>query len=91
MGAAQGCVTDQEAAFYAISGPSSHEVSGLGATFVFGSTATTNGRLVVRQAGNVTPTVRFNQRYVHPLDVAGYASYGVSIASVMRARLPASA
>ncbi len=88
MGSAQGCVTDQEAAFYAISGPSSHEVSGLGATFVFGSkpatqtTPGTNGRLVVHQAGNVTPTIRFNQRYVHPLDVAGYGSYGVSIASV---------
>lgn len=84
MGSADGCVNDQEAAFYAINGPSSHEVSGLGATFVFGSdqTAGTNGRLVVRQDGNTTPTIRFNQRYVHPLDVAGYASYGVSIASV---------
>ena len=84
MGSADGCVSDQEAAFYAISGPSSHEVSGLGATFVFGSNRATgtNGRLVVTQAGNATPTIRFNQRYVHPLDTAGYASYGVSIASV---------
>ena len=84
MGSADGCVSDQEAAFYAISGPSSHEVSGLGATFLFGSNRSTgtNGRLVVRQAGNVTPTIRFNQRYVHPIDISGYASYGVSIASV---------
>lgn len=84
MGTYDGCVTDQEAAFHAVNSPVSHGISGLGATFVFGThpDTATNGRLTIKSSGNDTPTVRFNQRYVHPVDVPGYASYGVSIVSV---------
>ena len=42
-GVVEGCATDQYAAFYAIDAPSTHNINGLGATFVFGGA----GRLVV--------------------------------------------
>ena len=78
-GATQGCTTDQEAAFYAESAPSVHNISGMGATFVFGAA----GRLVVDDttAGTSTSIV-FNKRYVGPADVSSTASAGVSIISV---------
>jgi hypothetical protein len=78
-GAEEGCTTDQEAAFYAESAPAVHNISGLGATFVFGA----GGRLVVDDgaAGTATSVV-FNKRYVGPADVTSSSSAGVSIVSV---------
>lgn len=78
-GAEEGCTNDQEAAFYAVDAPTVHNISGLGATFVFGD----QGRLVV---DDVTPgsgaSVVFNKRYVGPADVSSISSAGVSIVSV---------
>jgi hypothetical protein len=74
----EGCVNDQYAAFYAIGAPSTHNINGLGATFVFGKA----GRLVV--ANDVGPAikVRFNKRYVALNDPGVAPSAGVSILSV---------
>ncbi len=56
-----GCVDDQYAAFYATNAPSTHNISGLGVTFVIGD----EGRLVIDDsAGDVS--LRINQRYVVP-------------------------
>lgn len=78
-GSAEGCTNDQEAAFYAVDSPTVHNISGLGATFVFGD----QGRLVV---DDLTPgsgtSVVFNKRYVGPADVNSQTSAGVSIVSV---------
>ena len=46
LGAAQGCTSDQEAIFYAQNPPSTHNMNGLGATWVFGG----RGRMVVSNA-----------------------------------------
>lgn len=77
MGAVDGCADDQYAAFYAPNAPVTHNITGLGATFVFGEA----GRLVVDDtAGNVS--FRMNQRYVKDGDSPNLASRMVSIMTV---------
>jgi len=80
-GAAEGCTDDQDAAYNAINAPTNHNISGLGATFVFGGV----GRLIINDTGQVDgqgPQVSFNARLVDPTDVGAAPSKGVSIASV---------
>ena len=78
-GAIEACTTNSEAAFYAINAPSRINISGIGATFVFGGA----GRLVITDGGTVNgPRVRFNARLVDPTDVGNYVSAGVSIETV---------
>ncbi|MBI4932312.1 MAG: hypothetical protein HY828_00425 [Actinobacteria bacterium] len=79
-GATEGCTDDQDAAYNAINAPLNHNISGLGATFVFGKT----GRLVVTDTGaaGAGPSVVFNSRLVDPTDVGSAASKNVSIISV---------
>ncbi|MCX6521524.1 MAG: discoidin domain-containing protein [Actinobacteria bacterium] len=78
-GAEEGCTNDQEAAFYAVNAPVVHNISGLGATFVFGS----QGRLVVDTVTAGTGArVIFNKRYTSAADVSSSSSAGVSIVSV---------
>lgn len=78
-GAVEGCATDQEAAFYAVGAPATHNVGGLGATFVFGA----QGRLVVDDAtAGSALSVQFNQRYVEESDESTASSAGVSIMTV---------
>ncbi len=78
MGAEQGCSDDQEAAFYAVNAPATHNINGLGATFVFGAA----GKLTVDNTAGGTIDVRFNQRYVQPGDDSVAPSAGVSITTV---------
>lgn len=73
-----GCATDQEAAFYAVNPPATHNISGQGATWVFGH----QGRLVVRNGSGAPASLRFSQRYVAPEDTGGAPSQGVSIITV---------
>jgi hypothetical protein len=76
-GSIQGCSDNQYAAFYATNAPATHNITGLGATFVFGD----EGRLVVDStAGPVT--FRMNQRYVSDNDTGGAPSAKVSIMTV---------
>ena len=76
-GLVEGCATDQYAAFYAVGAPSTHNINGLGATFVLGKA----GRLLVdNTAGPIK--LRFNKRYVPSGDDGVAPSAGVSIASV---------
>lgn len=85
-GTAEGCTTSQEAVFFAQPAPSgSHNVNGLGATWVLGDAA----RVVFDNttARDGTPNARpiefrFNQRYVAPDDLATRPSADVSIVSV---------
>ena len=78
-GAIEACTTNAEAAFYAINAPSTINISGIGATFVFGAA----GRLVVTDGGTANgPRVSFNARLVDPTDVGNYVSAGVSIETV---------
>jgi hypothetical protein len=78
-GGVEGCTTDQEAAFSAVNAPASHNITGVGATFVFGGA----GRLIVN---DLTPgtgvSVKFNKRYVGATDVTTASSASVSIMSV---------
>jgi hypothetical protein len=78
-GAVEGCTTDQEAAFSAINAPTNHNITGVGATFVFGA----GGRLIINDstAGSGV-SVRFNKRYVGASDVSTASSAGVSIMTV---------
>ncbi|MFN8022380.1 MAG: discoidin domain-containing protein [Acidimicrobiales bacterium] len=78
-GAVEGCTTDQEAAFYATGAPAVHNITGIGATWVFGAA----GRLVVDDttAGS-SMSIRFNKRYVGAADVSTAPTGGVSIESV---------
>lgn len=80
QGASAGCTDDQDAAYNAINAPLNHNISGLGATFVFGK----QGRLVISDAGATGsgPSVVFNSRLVDPTDVGSLASKAVSIISV---------
>lgn len=78
-GAVEGCTTDQEAAFYANNAPATHNITGLGATFVFGMT----GRLIVdNSVPGTSMSLIFNQRYVHPSDANSLPSATVNIMSV---------
>ncbi|MGZ4680054.1 MAG: hypothetical protein ACXV4D_07785, partial [Ilumatobacteraceae bacterium] len=78
-GATEGCTTDQEAAFNAVNAPVNHNITGVGATFVFGAA----GRLVINDSTPGTGvSVKFNNRYVGPTDVSTSSSAGVSIMTV---------
>lgn len=76
-GSFQGCTDSQYAVFYAENAPATHNVTGLGATFVFGG----EGRLIVDDtAGPIR--FRMNQRYVAPEDTGTAPSAKVSIMTV---------
>jgi hypothetical protein len=77
-GATEGCTTDQEAAFYATNAPPTHNITGLGATFVFGMA----GRLVVDNSTPGPLSLVFNQRYVSETDTSSLPSAQVNIMSV---------
>jgi hypothetical protein len=78
-GGVEGCTTDQEAAFSATNAPTSHNITGVGATFVFGSA----GRLIINDTTPGTGvSVKFNKRYVGSSDVNTASSASVSIMSV---------
>jgi hypothetical protein len=79
-GATPGCTDDQDAAYNAINAPLNHNITGLGATFIFGAA----GRLVINDTGStgVGPTVIFNNRLVAPTDVSSLPSKSVSIETV---------
>jgi hypothetical protein len=78
MGSVEGCSTDQEAVFYATDAPTTHNVTGLGATFVFGAA----GRLVVTNTNGSNVSLNMNLRYVAPSNSGKDTSAGVAIASV---------
>ena len=86
-GATSGCATDQEAAFLASNAPATHNIGGLGATWIFGGA----GRLSVT-GGEVDP-IRFvmNRRYVAPDDLGALPSADISIMTVNGARVDAAA
>ena len=74
-----GCTTDQDAAFYAIGAPATHNSTGKGATFVFGDDA----RFVVDDSdGSGDRSIVFNQRYVGSNETSVLSSAGVSIMTV---------
>lgn len=75
-GATPGCTTDQEAVFYAQNVPGTHNMSGLGATWVLGG----NGRVVVTNDAAVS--MQFNKRYVEETDLGGLPAADVSIMTV---------
>ena len=77
-GVVEGCATDQYAAFYAVNAPSTHNINGLGATFVFGGA----GRLAVANDIGGPINVQFNKRYVAANDPGAAPSADVSIMSV---------
>lgn len=83
-GAIEGCTSDQFAAFYAVNAPATHNITGLGSTFVFGMT----GRLLVKNSvpftGATTDSISlvFNQRYVSATDTNTLPSATVNIMSV---------
>lgn len=85
-GTVEGCTNDQEAAFEAIGAPTNHNISGYGATWIFGSSTTapiTSGRLVVNdQTAGTGPSLQFNSRLVGDTDVGTISSRSVSILSV---------
>jgi hypothetical protein len=78
-GSIEGCTTDQEAAFNAVNAPASHNITGVGATLIFGG----GGRLIINDQGvGSSVSVKFNKRYVGATDVATASSASVSIMSV---------
>jgi hypothetical protein len=78
-GATEGCTTDQEAAFNAVNAPVNHNITGVGATLIFGAA----GRLVINDTTPGTGiNVKFNNRYVGATDVSTSSSAGVSIMTV---------
>jgi hypothetical protein len=79
-GTTEGCTNDQDAAYFAVNGPAVHNVSGYGATFIFGAA----GRLVVDDTivnGSGVSLV-MNNRLVGTQEVTAQASAGVSIMTV---------
>ncbi|MGB9344438.1 MAG: fibronectin type III domain-containing protein [Ilumatobacteraceae bacterium] len=78
LGAVPGCTTDQEAIFYAENAPGTHNMSGLGGTWVLGA----EGRVVVDNSNGSELSLRFNKRYVAPGDTGDAPSEDVSIVSV---------
>lgn len=78
-GAIEGCSTDQDAAYNAVNAPKNHNITGYGATFVFGGA----GRLLVDSStAGSGPSLQFNARLVADTDIGGLPSKGVSIISV---------
>ncbi len=84
QGTLDGCSDDQFSAFYAVDAPSTHNISGLGATFVFGDDA----RLVVDDSAGPVD-FKMNQRYVASNDQNTKSSALVSIMTVNGALDPA--
>lgn len=78
LGATPGCSSDQEAAFYAENAPGTHNINGLGATWIFGNT----GRLAITNENGGDVAFTFNQRYVAPGDVGAGPSQDISILTV---------
>lgn len=78
-GAIEGCTTDQDGAFNAQGAPSPHNITGYGATWIFGG----EGRLVFTDSTPGSgPRMQFNSRLVNDTDIASLASRSVSILSV---------
>lgn len=78
-GATAGCTTDLLAATTARNGPSQHQVSGGGVTFVFGR----NGRMVVDDTGTTgSVSIVFNQRYPATSRLDTDSTKGISMISV---------
>lgn len=78
-GAVEGCTDDQTAAFEAIGAPTNHNITGYGATWIFGAGA----RLLFNDATAGTgPSLQFNSRLVNDTDIASLSSRSVSILSV---------
>ena len=78
-GSIEGCTDDQTAAFEAIGAPTNHNITGYGATWIFGGA----GRLVFNDATAGTgPSLQFNSRLVNDTDIASLSSRSVSILSV---------
>ena len=78
-GAIEGCTTDQDGAFNAEGAPSPHNITGYGATWIFGGA----GRLVFTDStAGSGPSLQFNSRLVNDTDIASLASRSVSILSV---------
>jgi len=75
-GATPGCTSDQEAIFYAQDVPGTHNMTGLGATWVLGG----QGRVVVTNDAAVS--LQFNKRYVEENDLSGLPAADVSIMTV---------
>lgn len=78
LGATEGCSADQEAIFNAVNPPSSHNMNGLGATWVLGARA----RVIVDNSNGSSVSLKFNARYVTPGDEGTQSSQEVSIMSV---------
>ncbi len=78
LGAVQGCTNDQEAIFYAENAPGTHNMSGLGGTWVLGA----EGRVVIDNSNGSELSLHFNKRYVAPGDTGDAPSEDVSIVSV---------
>ncbi len=77
QGTLDGCTDDQFAVFYATNAPPTHNINGLGTTFVFGD----DGRLVFNDAAGVID-FKMNQRYVQQGDLNTSSSALVSIMTV---------
>ena len=77
-GATQGCTSSQESLFYAENVPSTHNISGLGGTWVLGK----QGRIVVSNANDQPISLVFNRRYVPVASAGSDPSADVSIMSV---------
>ncbi|MEQ1698555.1 MAG: hypothetical protein ABMA25_00500 [Ilumatobacteraceae bacterium] len=78
-GTVEGCTNDQEAAFEALGAPGNHNISGYGATWIFGGA----GRLVFNdQTAGTGPSLQFNSRLVADTDIGTLSSRSVSILSV---------
>ena len=73
-----GCTTDQEAIFYVQNPPGTHNMNGLGGTWIFGG----RGRMVVDNSNNTPLSLAFNTRYVAEGDEGAAPSADVSIISV---------
>lgn len=78
LGSIEGCSTDQDAAFYAVNAPATHNISGLGGTWVFGGA----GRLLATNSTATGASLVFNARYVNPADADSDTSSGLNIATV---------
>lgn len=78
-GSVEGCTSDQEAAFDATDAPKIHNITGMGATMVFGDT----GRLAVdTTTAGASIRVMVNKRYVAPQEAGVLASAGISVMTV---------
>ena len=77
-GARQGCTNSQQSLFYAENVPSTHNISGLGGTWVLGK----QGRIVVSNANDQPISLIFNRRYVPTAAAATDPSADVSIMTV---------